>query len=478
MMASRAMMDDAMMDDPKAERTPDMAIQILTILTMLAALPVLLLTTAGCGQRDDSISDSGRQVDVVVTAARRAEVPNYVAATGNLAAEKTVMVSTRMMGWIKRIHVEEGRPVSKGDSLVSIDATDLIAKQAAVEAAIAEAKAVLANAQTMVDRFEKLYADESVSRQQLDDVLTGRDRAAAALARARANLSEIDVNLSYLEIMAPIDGIIARKMVEEGDMANPGMPLIVLEQADRMKVVAHVGEKDVGKVRVGEPIEVDVTSLPGAVFTVPVARLIPAANPGSRTYDLEAYIENSDGNLRSGMFARVRIRTGRRQTILAATAAVIRRGQLTGFWIVREDRRTHLRWVRLGSHFGNEVEVLSGLSGDETLVLSHTQPLAEGDIAVVTKHAPTETAMRQVGDGGFGPYCVQIGTFLLPEDAQRRVAELAEIGVTATLVIAPADGKIYQRVYVPNLADAEEAKALGQRVESELGFAYLVRKEN
>jgi len=473
MMASRAMMDD-----PKAERTPDMAIQIrtirmapkilriMTILTMLAALPALLLTTAGCGQDDDGSRDSGKQVDVVVTAARRAEVPNYVAATGDLAAEKTVMVSTRMMGWIKRIHVEEGHAVSKGDSLVSIDATDLIAKRTAVEAAIAEAKAVLANAQTMVDRFEKLYADDSVSRQQLDDVLTGRDRAAAALARARANLSEIEVNLSYLEIMAPIDGIIARKMVEEGDMANPGMPLIVLEQADRMKVIAHVGEKDVGKVRVGEPIEVDVTSLPGAIFTVPVARLIPAANPGSRTYDLEAYLENSEGRLRSGMFARVRIRTGIRQTILAPTAAVIRRGQLTGFWIVREDRRTHLRWVRLGHHFGNEVEVLSGLSGEETLVLSHAQPLAEGDIAIY-----------QVDDGGFGPYCVQIGTFLLREDAQRRVAELAEIGVTATLVIAPADGRIYQRVYVPNLANAEEANSLGQRVKSELGFAYLVRKE-
>ncbi len=91
--------------------------------------------------------------------------------------------------------------------------------------------------------------------------------------------------------------------------------------------------------------------------------------------------------------------------------------------------------------------------------------------------ASATDGMRHVDDDNFGPYCVQIGAFLLPEAAQRRIADLAGIGVEAIPVIAPAHGKIYQRVYVPNLTDADEAYSLGRRVKSELGFAYLVRKE-
>ncbi len=351
-------------------------------IALLTVAVALLATVSGCGKKAETSAARGKEVQGTTALASLEEVPRVVTATGSLQADRTVMVSTRMMGWVRKIHVREGQSVARGDLLISIDDLDLKAKKAQAEAGIVEANAVLTNAEKMAERFENLYAEKSVSKQQLDDVLTGRDRAAAGLNMAKAGLDEVKVHLSYLSITAPVAGLVARKMIEEGDMANPGMPLISLEGDGAMKVVAHLGEKDVSAVKIGDMVTFDVTSLEDAVFEAPLDKIIQAANPGSRTYDIEAILQSPDDRLKSGMFARVSVPVGTRQAVLVPTQAVIRRGQLTGIWIVREDGITHLRWVRLGRAIGDKIEVLSGLAGNETVVLSTQQPLVEGDRVV------------------------------------------------------------------------------------------------
>lgn len=351
--------------------------------TALMMATAILLLFAGCGGKAETTAAQSKDVRGVTGQARLTTIPLTVSATGGLEAGTTVMVSTRMMGWVREVFVSEGEHVNKGDRLLSIDDTDLQAKKAQAEAGIAEAKAVLANAERMLARFENLYADKSVSKQQLDDVRTGRDRAAAGVKMAQAGLAEVKVHLSYLDITAPSDGIITRKMIEAGNMANPGMPLLAMESTDDMKVVAYLGEKDVASVAVGTPVTVSVTSLPDAVFRVPLTKVVPTANPGSRTYNIEARLDTDDTRLKSGMFARVTVPVGERQAVLVPAAAIHRRGQLTGVWVVDGEGLVHLRWIRLGhAHQGNagdEFEVLSGLAGDETVVLSSEQPLADGD---------------------------------------------------------------------------------------------------
>ncbi len=349
---------------------------------LLTAAVALLLVVSGCGKKSETAQSAGKDVQGTTGKASLQSVPRVVTATGSLEAGKTITVSTRMMGWVRQIHVREGQSVAKGDLLISIDDSDLRAKKAQAEAGIVEARAVLTNAEKMAERFEKLYGEKSVSKQQLDDVLTGRDRAAAGLNMAQAGLDEVRVHLSYLSIKATADGMVARKMIEEGDMANPGMPLITLESTGAMKVVAHLGEKDVSAVTIGDMVTIDVTSLDGAVFTAPLDKIIQAANPGSRTYDIEAVLDNPDPRLKSGMFARVSVPVGTREAVMVPSEAIIERGQLTGVWTVHADGTAHLRWVRLGRAIDDSMEILSGLAGNETVVLSTQQPLAEGDRVV------------------------------------------------------------------------------------------------
>lgn len=362
-----------------------MAIRNIATTTRALLLLGAAALTAGCGADGELAARGGKEVRAVTATAERTEVPLTITASGGLEAATTVSVSTRMMGWVKAVHVRAGEQVAKGAPLVSIDGTDLRAKKAQAEAGVAEAAAVLANAETMVGRFERLYAEKSVSKAQLDEVVTGRDRAAAGLQMARAAVREVEAHLGYLEITAPVTGLVARRLIEPGNMANPGMPLVVIEQAERFKVIAHVGEKDVAGLAAGAPLTVDVTSLPGAVHETVIDRVVPAANPGSRTYDVEAYLDNPDGRLKSGMFARVGIPVGTREAVLVPAAAVTRRGQLTGVWTVDAEGRAALRWVRPGRAQGDRLEIVSGLDGGETVIVSADAPLAEGDKVVTER---------------------------------------------------------------------------------------------
>ncbi len=341
-----------------------------------------LILVAGCGGDHEPAQRAAKDVKATVARTRLATVPTTVTAPGSVAGENRVQVSTRMMGWIREVLVREGAQVSAGQALVRIDDIDLQARRSQAQAGIAEAEAVLANAETNLARFEGLYARKSVSKAQLDDVRTGRDRARAGVDAARAGLRDVEVQLGYLAIKAPIGGTVVRRFVDAGNMASPGQPLLEIEQVGTMKVTAGVSERDVNFVAIGDTVTVEVASGADATFRVPVARIVPAANPTSRTFDLEVYLPNPDGRLKSGMFARVLVPVGERRTVLTPAAAIVKRGQLTGVWLVDAQGQARLRWIRTGRAQGDEVEVISGLAGDETVVLSAEQPLEEGDRVV------------------------------------------------------------------------------------------------
>jgi len=345
-------------------------------------LASLVIATVGCGGGDEPASYQPKEVRAELVTAARTAVPRIVMATGTVEAQNSVEVSTRLMGNVREVMVREGETVTAGQDLLRIDDVDMVARQRQAEAAIAEAQAVFQNTETYLARFERLHAENSASRSQLDDARTGRDRAAAGLARAEAGLAEVEVQLSYLRIKAPTDGTVTRRLVDPGDMASPGHPLVMLEQTGVMKVRAGLSERDVDLVDVGAEVRVKVTSLDQAVFTVPIARILPAANPMSRTFDLEAYIPNESGRLRSGMFARVEVPVGSRDAVLVPAEVLYRRGQLTGVWIVDDQRTVHLRWIRIGRAIGDKVDVVSGLQGGETLILRADVPLVEGDKVV------------------------------------------------------------------------------------------------
>jgi RND family efflux transporter MFP subunit len=281
------------------------------------------------------------------------------------------------LGRLEEIRVREGDRVRKGDVLARLEDADLRAAVEQSRAAVRMAEANLENAEAQHGRMANLQKRGSATEKSLEDAVAAFRVAEAGLEQARANLLAAEVALSYSELQAPMGGWVVRKLVETGDMITPGTPLLVIEDLSRVKVTFHVPETDVVGLKEGSPAEVSVDVL-GQVYDAAVDRVVPSGDPASRTFRVQLILDNTDGILRSGMFARARFLRGERQALAIPMDAVVRRGGLDGVFVVEEDLRARLRWLKLGRAEGELVEVLSGLEVGHRLVIRPPAGLADG----------------------------------------------------------------------------------------------------
>lgn len=332
-------------------------------------LLISILLLAGCGgeQLHGTREDRpGRDVDLAVAAPDAVAV--LVRVPGTVEPWVRTSPGTKLLGRVAVVAVREGDRVREGGLLARLEDADLKAAVEQAEAAVAMAEAGRENAHAQHARMVELHRRGSVTDKNLEDATAGIRVADAALQQARAALSGARVNLGYAEIRSPISGWVVARRTEVGDMAAPGVPLFTLEDLSRVKVVLQVPESDVVGLQAGMPatVEVDVLEreLPATIH-----RVVPAGDPTSRTYEVQLVLDNPDGDLKSGMFARGRFRTGTRDALRVPRTAVVRRGQLDGLFVVDEEGAARLRWVRLGRTEGDRVLVLSGLQEGERYVV-------------------------------------------------------------------------------------------------------------
>jgi len=347
--------------------------------TTLAAAAGLAVIAVGCGRHEEPVPlEDETPVVVDVAPVESATVPVLINAVGSTEPYARITLATRLMGRIASVTVAEGDEVRRDQVLVRIENEDLTAKRRQAEAALGEARAVLANAEKNAERMRNLYRENAVPEQKLDEVETGFARARAGVAAAEQAVREVDVNLDYSAVKAPLDGIVVQKFVQPGDMAAPGAPLLVVEQQDSIKVTVEINEGDRPYVAVGQLVDVEIEALRAdPVRRGRVESLVPAADPGSRTFQVRVVLPNADGLLGSGMFARVGFPKGMRPALLVPGDAVVREGQLRGVYVHTEGR-AHLRWVRLGRSWGPRVEVLSGLDQGVQVIIGGAEQLRDG----------------------------------------------------------------------------------------------------
>ena len=185
-----------------------------------------------------------------------------------------------------------------------------------------------------------------------------------------------EVMLSYAVIESPVNGWITSKFIEAGDMASPGRPLFVIDDLSRVKVTINVPESVVVGLSAGQDAAVTIDVL-GQVTPGTIDRILPTGDPMSRTFDVEMVLDNAEGTIKSGMFARASFNIGTRDAILIPASAIVDRGQLTGVFVVN-DGKAALRWVKLGARLGDSAEVLSGLRAGERLLVAPSADVYDG----------------------------------------------------------------------------------------------------
>lgn len=309
--------------------------------------------------------------------------------SGEVTAKQTANISTRMMGYVTKIYVKPGDKVASGQLLVSISSDDILAKKAQIQAMITEAEAAAKNAQRDYERFKTLRNQNSVSDKELENVALQNTSMNAKVQMARQQMNEVNAMLSYTNIRAPFSGVVTQKMVDEGSMANPGMPILTIEQNGELQVIASIPENYIQYVKVGDIAQMELKSL-GITIDGKVSELSPSAFRTRGQYSMKLAIDTKDKeNIRPGMYVNILIPNKTRENITSKImldkSSIVYRDQLTGIYVIDDQSQANLRWIRLGKTIGNQVEVLSGLSQNDKIVSKAEGKLYNGVKVSVNK---------------------------------------------------------------------------------------------
>ena len=318
-----------------------------------------LLGAAACGGPEtEEHSAPGEPVAVTVsTVARGAGSEGHV---GTLEADETARIATRISGLVSQVPVFEGTAVSAGDVLVRLDATDLTA-------ALRAAESNERLAERSHDRVAALAADGAASRQELDE-------AEARLQAARSATEAARAQLEYAVIRAPFSGVVTARHTDPGALAVPGQPLLTLQSGRA------------GTVRVALPAALWAEVPPGRVIEVSdgdwttegtVTRRAPAIGDASRRFEVELAVETGPEVPIAGSHVDIHLHEAGDATLWIPVDALVTRGQLTGVWMVQDDR-LKLRWLRTGRREGDRVEVLAGVAEGDRIVRAPAAMFTDG----------------------------------------------------------------------------------------------------
>ncbi len=313
---------------------------------------------------------------------------SFVSFAGTIVPSDRAELSTRIMGYISDVYVKEGDYVRKGQTLVRIDPRDTKAQIEAARQQVVQAKKqyeiALANYEAVrktYERFKSLLEAKAVTQHEFDMVEAKFKSAQAqleasksAIEIAKQNLKAVSSNLSYAEIRAPFSGFVVSKLADKGDIAKPGHPILVIEKSP-YKVEVSLPEKFLPKIKKGHRLKVYIESI-DTWTEAEVIEVEPSVDPSSRTFKVKALLK--DKNVRGGLFARVYVEEELKKTVVVPQKAIYKRWDFTGVWVVRPDGTLELRFVRLGKRMGDKVEVLSGLEGNEKVVIEGLERACDG----------------------------------------------------------------------------------------------------
>lgn len=360
----------------------------LLLITILAA-PLLL---GGCSEKTGpgQAEVPRRTITGVETmAAALKTYPESIEATATIKAATIGAVSSKVMGTVTSVMVKEGKRVKKGQVLLTIDDSDMAQKAAGAEAGLKEAGFGLESARRQAElaeatyqRYAKLFEANAISRQEFENITLQRDSARlnlsgmeASVRRAKAGAEEARVYKGYARVVAPFAGVVSEKKIDVGSMAAPGTPLMIIEDDSRFVLEASLDGRFAGLVRPGMDLRASVDN---KEYTARVTEVIPSIDPATRTFLIKASIKGE--NLRTGLYAKVTIPGAEKQALIVPAASIVAKGQLIGVYTVDKKGVVTYTLVRVAGAYGEEVEVISGLSEGDRVISKGVEAAFDGGL--------------------------------------------------------------------------------------------------
>jgi RND family efflux transporter MFP subunit len=359
-------------------------INLKTTSQIFAGIGLIIFSACSSNKKETDIEKT--DAAVMVTVATPSDTDQQgVNVSGQIEAAQTANISTRVMGYITMLKVKVGDHVTKGQLLATIGNQDIIAKRGQTDAMIAEAQAALNSAQKDYDRFTILYKQQSATAKELDNVTLQYNSAKSRLEGAIQMGNEVNASLAYTSLTAPFSGIVTQKLADAGSMANPGMPILTIEQSGSYQVSASVPENIINQIQQGAEATVTIKSIE-KILKGTVVQINPSSQFTGGQYIIKINIADADKKgLYAGMYAAVSIPvkepvavTTTENSVMVPVSSIEHKDQLTGLYTIGSNNTALLRWVRLGKTYGDKVEVLSGLEKNEQFIVAADGKLYNG----------------------------------------------------------------------------------------------------
>ncbi len=299
-------------------------------------------------------------------AAQLDEIPLVREAVGSVGSRVAAAVASQVMATVVSVSVGVGATVHAGDVLVRLDARDLAARLREAEAAAISARVAFDGADADYKRFAELLKRHAVTQKEFDDARTGQAMAQSRLQASEQAVTQARVALGNADIIAPIDGIVAEKTVNPGDLAVPGKPLLLLDDPQQIRFEASIAEELAPRLPIGTTVSVHVDSL-GKTFSTTIDEVFPRADPQTRTITVRAAMP-AGASLQPGMFGRMSFVAGSLRSLSIPQRAVRHIGQLESVEVMTANG-PRSRHVQTGVVRGDRVEILAGLDAGEKVVL-------------------------------------------------------------------------------------------------------------
>jgi membrane fusion protein (multidrug efflux system) len=322
---------------------------------------------------------------VVVEAARVSlvKLPQSLTAVGSLRSDETIIVRPEIAGRVTQISFKEGEAVAKGALLLRLDGS---VQQADLE----RAKANFVLSKSKFDRAVELRKQGFISSQATDE-------AENNLHVAKADVELMQARLDKTAIVAPFGGTIGLRQISIGDYVKEGQDMVNLESLDPLKVDFRVPEISLSLLKDGQTLQISLDALPDKVYDGRVYATNPLIDANGRAIVIRAKVDNKDGKLRPGMFARVRLFTsGSKDTLVVPEESLFPLGEDKYVYKVVDSKAMRQK-VEIGQRREGRVEIVNGLSPEDTVVTAGVIKLRDGvAVTVANQGAPAPVGKSDV----------------------------------------------------------------------------------
>ncbi|MDB5847057.1 MAG: efflux transporter periplasmic adaptor subunit [Rhodoferax sp.] len=390
-------------DHPVIHDAPDAQTRRKTVRrTQIAAVVVVLLLAAGAGRTvfsrmanarvlESSSAEQSKQY-VHVTQAKRSQTGQTLVLPGTLQGFVQSPIAARSSGYLKRWTKDIGSRVEKGELLADIESPEIDQQLSQAVAAREQAASSLALARSTVERWEGLRKKDVVSQQDLDEKRSAVAQMQASVAAADANMQRLRQLEAFKHVVAPFSGVITRRNVDVGDLIDSAKVLFTLSQTDPLRVYVNVPQASAQLVKPGQKVTVTQAELRGQKFEGQVSRTSASIDTLTRTMQVEVALPNRDHSLLPGAYVQIALPLAASQALTVPTNTLLFRGTGTMVGVVDAKGGVTLRRIGVGRNYGENFEVLDGVTEADRIVLNPPDWLADGQTVTVAENKPVAPA--------------------------------------------------------------------------------------